>query len=338
MGRIAIIGAGSIGCHVGARLAAAGAAVTLVGRPRVLDEIRTHGLGWSDLRGGGGRVAATAVTLSEDMAAAATARLVLVTVKSADTAAAAASLAPVLAPSAVVWSLQNGLRNMPALRAALPGRPVLAGMVPFNVVPRGGGLFHQATQGALDGEQHPALEPWRAPFAQAGLPVALHADMPAVQWAKLLLNLNNAINALSGLPLLEQLSQRDWRRCMALAQSEALGLLLQAGQPLARLTPLPPRWLPGLLRLPDGLFLRLAQRMLAMDPLARSSMSEDLARGRASEVDDLNGEVVRLALRLNRHAPVNRTLVRLMREAEAGGQRHWRAEALLATLQAAAQG
>lgn len=335
MGRIVIMGAGSIGCHVGARLAAAGAAVTLVGRPRVLDEIRTHGLAWSDLRGGAGRAAAAAVTLSEDVAAVAAAALVLVTVKSADTAAVAESMAPMIGPSTVVWSLQNGLRNVPALRAHLPGRPVLAGMVPFNVVPRGGGLFHQATQGALDAELHPALEPWRAPFAQAGLPLTLHADMQAVQWSKLLLNLNNAINALSGLPLLEQLSHRDWRRCMALAQSEALGLLRQAGQPLTRLTPLPPGWLPGLLRLPDAVFLRLAQRMLAMDPLARSSMAEDLSRGRPSEVDDLNGEVVRLALRMNRHAPVNRSLVRLMREAEAGGRRKWLAADLLAALTAA---
>ncbi len=332
---IVIVGAGSIGCHVGARLAGAGAAVTLVGRPRVLDEVRAHGLAWSDLRGGGGRVPASAVTLSEDIASAAPAALVLVTVKSADTAAVAQRLAPVLGATAVVWSLQNGLRNVPVLRAHLSGRPVLAGMVPFNVVPRGGGLFHQATQGDLDAESHPALKPWRALFAQAGLTLSLHADMQAVQWSKLLLNLGNAINALSGLPLLEQLSQRNWRRCMALAQAEALGLLRLAGQPLTRLTPLPPGWLPGLLRLPDAVFLRLAQRMLAMDPLARSSMAEDLSRGRPSEVDDLNGEVVRLALRLNRPAPVNRMLVRLMREAESGGRRQWTAAGLLATLQAA---
>ena len=329
---IAIVGGGSIGCHVGARLAGAGATVTLVGRPRVLDEIRAHGLAWSDLRGGQGWVDAAAVTLAEGMAAAAAAALVLVTVKSADSAEVARALQPVLAPGAVVLSLQNGLRNLPALRAGLPGHKVLAGMVPFNVVARGQGLFHQATAGALDAEDDLALHPWQAAFASAGLPLALHADMSAVQWAKLLLNLNNAVNALSGLPLKAQLAQRDWRRCMALAQAEALALLGQTGQPLARVTPLPPGWLPGLLRLPDALFLRLAQRMLAMDPLARSSMADDLARGRPSEVDDLNGEVVRLAQRLGRQAPVNQTLVRLMHEAQAGGRREWTAPDLLAAL------
>ena len=79
-------------------------------------------------------------------------------------------------------------------------------------------------------------------------------------------------------------------------------------------------------------------RMLAIDPHARSSMADDLARGRPSEVDDINGEIVALARRRGRDAPVNARLVALMREAEAGGRKQWDGAQLLAQLRAASEG
>lgn len=162
--------------------------------------------------------------------------------------------------------------------------------------------------------------------------------MRPVQWAKLLFNLNNAINALANLPLKAELSQRAYRRCLAMAQSEALGLLAAAGLRAAKLTPLPAAWIPRLLALPDGLFARVGGRMLAIDPLARSSMSDDLAAGRATEVDWINGEVVRLAGRLGCVAPVNARLCALVHDAERRAARPaWAGEALLAELRRAAQ-
>ena len=195
---------------------------------------------------------------------------------------------------------------------------------------RGQGVFHQGTEGALEVERHAALAAFEGTFAAAGLPLAQHSDLLPVQWAKLLLNLNNSVNALSGLPLKEQLSQRSFRRCVALAQQEALALLRDAGIRPARLTPLPPALIPKLLSVPDWLFARLANRMLAIDPLARSSMWEDLEARRTTEVDWLNGEIVRLAGRQGRTAPVNARLLALVRAAETGGERHWDGEALLA--------
>jgi len=110
------------------------------------------------------------------------------------------------------------------------------------------------------------LAGFESSFVAAGLPLVQRSDLLPVQWAKLLLNLNNSINALSGLPLKEQLSQRDYRRCVSLAQQEALALLERAGIRPARLTPLPTGWIPTLLSSPDWLFARLANRMLAIDP------------------------------------------------------------------------
>lgn len=336
--KICVFGAGSIGCYVGGRLAATGSAVQFIGRPRLARELSATGLRLTDWEGADLRVPAAELHFATTPQAAADADLVLVTVKSAATDEAGAELATVLKPGAVVVSFQNGLHNAELLRQRLPGRTVLTGMVPFNVLNRGGGAFHHGSEGRLEAEEHPALERFLPAFAKAGLPLELHAQMLPVLWAKLLLNLNNAVNALSDLPLKEELSQRAYRRCVAMAQEELLGLLDTAGVTPAKLTPLPPHWIPKLLGVPDFLFRRLASQMLEIDPLARSSMWEDLQAGRKTEVDFLNGEVVKLAHAQGRQAPVNARLMSLVHQVEHGGQRQWSGEALLRELRRARAG
>lgn len=331
MTEICIYGAGSIGCYVGGRLAAAGSRVTFVGRERIAREVREHGLHLTDWRGADLKVAPGAVRFATDPSAAADADLVLVTVKSAGTQDAGRELERFLKPGAIVVSFQNGLHNAETLRQELANRFVLTGMVEFNVVHRGGGAFHHGSEGGLECEDHPGLARFLPAFDAAGLPLKRHRDMRGVQWSKLLLNLNNAINALAGVPLKEELSQRAFRRCIALAQREGLALLDAARIEPAKLK-LPPKLIPTLLSVPDFVFHRLAAKMLAIDPLARSSMWEDLEAGRATEVDYLNGEVVRLAESLGRKAPVNARLVELVHAAEKGGRRDWRGDELLAEL------
>lgn len=314
---LVVFGAGAIGCWVGGRLASGGARVSLIGRARVLDELAA-GLQVSDL-GGASRMVHCATTT--DPARAARSDLVLVAVKSAQTAAVGAELAAILPAGATVVSLQNGVRNAEVLRAALPGCRVLAAMVPFNVVRVAPGHYHRASGGELRIDADPAAAPLHAACAAADLALEARRDMPAVQWAKLVMNLNNAINALSGLPLARELADRRYRRVLAAAQREALAALAAAGLPVARLTAVPPRWMPHVLGLPDPVFRVLARRVVAIDPAARSSMWDDLEAGRATEIDYLQGEVVALAQRVGRPAPVNAALVRLIRAAEAGGRR-----------------
>ncbi|MBY4865854.1 2-dehydropantoate 2-reductase [Burkholderia sp. Bp9017] len=332
---VCVFGAGAIGCYLGGRLAATGADVTFVGRARIAEAIRAQGLTLTDQRGYRAQLVPADIAFSTDPAVAAAARLVLVAVKSAVTQEAAAQLAGVLRPGTVVISFQNGLHNADVLRDALPQATVLTGMVPFNVIERGPGAFHQGSAGVLAADASPALQPFADAFARAGLPLALHRDMRAVQWAKLLLNLNNAVNALANLPLHDELSQRAYRRCLALAQREALHWLAHAAIRPARLTPLPSAWLPAVLGLPDPVFRALCGRMLAIDPLARSSMSDDLAARRATEVEWINGEIVRLAARFGAQAPVNARLCALVHAAEAAAARPaWHGEALWAELSA----
>ena len=338
MTKIFIYGAGSIGCYVGGRLLAAGSDVTFIGRARVAGQLRDRGITLSRHDDSRWQVPSERIDVSTDAATAAAADLVLVTVKSAATPAAAAELANVLRPGAIVVSFQNGIGNADVLRAALPRHTVLEGMVPFNVVERGPGAFHQGSGGELEIRHTPAMQPFVDAFRKAGLPLIQHADMLPVQWAKLLLNLNNAINALANRPLKEELSQRAYRICLAMAQEEALALLKRAGIRPVKVTPLPATWIPRALRLPDALFERVGRAMLTIDPLARSSMSDDLAAGRATEIDWINGEVVSLAKRLGQTAPVNERLCELVREAERAEVRpSWSGEALLGELRTVAK-
>lgn len=328
MTRMAVFGAGAIGCWVGGRLSAGGADVTLIGRSRVMSEL-ANGLRVVELHGAAQDVKPV---LATEPSAAATANLVLVTVKSAATADAARELAGVLAKNAVVVSLQNGVRNVSVLRDALPEHRVLAGMVPFNVVRRSAGVYLRASGGTLMFQAHDAIAPLSEACLKANLAFELRDDMPAVQWSKLVLNLNNAINALSGKPLAEELSDRDFRRCLAACQQEALTLLEAAEQPLARVTPLPTAWIAKMLTVPNGVFKLLGRRVVAIDPHARSSMWDDLEAKRPTEVDYIQGEIVALANRLGRQAPVNARLVGLIKEAERGGKRNYTGAELWAAL------
>lgn len=328
--RIAIYGAGMIGNYLGGRLHQH-ARVRFIARPHVAATLNQHGLTLSDLRGHRQHVAPDALDIRTQADAVRDADLVLVTVKSAATMDVAHELADALGPETIVISFQNGVRNTAELRAALPGHTVLAGMVPFNVTQPTAGHFHQGSSGELIVERSAALESFAPIFAASGLPLQQQEDMQAVLWAKLLINLNNPLNALSGLPLREELAQRRWRQCLALLQREGLRILDAAGIRPAQLTTLPARWLPNVLSMPDALFHRIAARTLAIDPLARSSTWDDLQSGRRTEVDYINGEIVALAASKRLRAPANACVVALIREAEQSYVR-WDAEPLLKAL------
>ena len=312
-GRVLVMGAGAVGCWIGGCLAAAGVPVTFVGRPRVLDALRQHGLTLTDLDGGTRAASPGQLDLQQTPPAGSQAALVLLCVKSGATAAAAAELARALPAGALVVSMQNGISNAALAQAHAPALTVRAGMVPFNVVELGPGRYHRATSGTLAAQDHPALRVWQPLFEAAGVPLTLHADLAPLQWGKLLLNLNNPVNALSGLPLRAQLLDRDHRACMAALIAEALAALKAAGIAPAKLTPLPPAALPTALRLPTPIFRLLAFRMLRIDARARTSMAEDLTQGRPTEIDALCGEVVRLAHAHGTAAPANERISELVR-------------------------
>jgi 2-dehydropantoate 2-reductase len=312
---IGIAGAGSIGCFVGGMLAAGSKRVALLARPRVIAEIEQNGLRLTSFDGFDQRLAANKFALSENPQCFADAAIVLVTVKSADTASMAETIAQHAPQDAVIISLQNGVSNLALLREKLPGRRVLGGMVPYNVIALGEGRFHRATSGDIVIEQDEAGTSEK--LSVPGLTMRATKNIEGVQWGKLLLNLNNALNALADLPLRRQLAQRGWRRLYADQVAEGLAAIRAEGIHPVSPAPLPMSWLPALLRLPDPVFEVVLGRTMKIDPEARSSMWEDLQRRRRTEIDYLQGVITEIADRRGLAAPLSRRIVELIRKAEA---------------------
>jgi 2-dehydropantoate 2-reductase len=146
---IAVAGAGSIGCFVGGMLAAADRQVRLLARARVIGEIQSHGLRLTSFDGVERQITPAQLKISEDPSVLNDAGVVLVTVKSTDTPEIATILAEHTRADATIVSLQNGVGNVSVLRERLPGRRVLAAMVPFNVIALGAGRYHRATSGDI---------------------------------------------------------------------------------------------------------------------------------------------------------------------------------------------
>jgi 2-dehydropantoate 2-reductase len=328
---ILVMGAGTVGCFVGGSLLAAGVRVAFIGRPRVLNALAEHGLTVTDLDGARHYIPADRLLLADGVPAGLRPALVLLAVKSGATAEAAAELAAALPAGTPVLSLQNGISNAAVAAEAAPGLRVLPAMVPYNVAEIGPGAFHRGTVGRLAVQADAVLASWTAVFERAGVPLDPHADLRSIQWGKLLLNLNNPVNALSGLPLRDELLQRGYRRCLAALMDEALDALRRAGIAPAQLAAVPARRLPAILRLPTSLFRLAAARMLRIDAKARSSMADDLALGRPTEIDAFCGEVVRLAQTHGGAAPRNAKMVELLQAWPERAQR-WSPQELLSTL------
>jgi len=312
--KIVIAGAGSIGCYVGGRLLQAGRNVHFLARDRIKQELETHGLKLTDFNNDAFEAQQESLNIFTSPDCLAEADIILVTVKSGATLDIAKDIERLAPETAVIVSLQNGVTNADKLRQAVDGRSVVAGMVPFNVVQMGEGRFHQGTSGAIVVEAGtPGL---KASLTAPPLEIEEADNMPAIMWGKLLLNLNNALNALSDMPLRQQIEDRAWRGLLADQMAETLSVLSAAGIKPKSALPLPPGLLPHLMRLPTPIFRVIAARMLDIDPLARSSMWEDLQRGRFTEIDELQGAVITLADQNGRSAPICTRISALIKDAE----------------------
>jgi len=310
-----ILGAGAIGCFVGAHWAKAGQAITLIGREKTFDGFRDAGL---RLTGGlSVDVSTRALTLTADPASLQEADLIVVSTKSTAIDAVIDDLKTFAKIDTPVISLLNGLDPVRRLRAAFPNRNVLSGMVPFNVVWRAPEHLHRSSAGVLAIERSDVTADLQRSVERSGAPVALHDDIEAVQHGKLLLNLVNPINALSGISLHAMLSKSGYRKIYSAVLGEALGVYRDAGVSFQKVGPIHPALAVRLLRLPDWFFNATLLRLQKIDRNSMTSMAWDLAAGRQTEIEMLNGEILRLARMSGGEAPLNGALVDLVRSATA---------------------
>ncbi|MET3376043.1 2-dehydropantoate 2-reductase [Variovorax boronicumulans] len=301
--KVAVMGAGAVGCYYGAMLARAGHEVVLIGRPSHVEAVRANGL----------RLETKAfdeqvrLEASTEAGAVQGADLVLFCVKSTDTESAAAQIQPHLAPGALVLTLQNGVDNDARVRAALPSHDVAAAVVYVATEMAGPGHVKHHGRGELVIAPSRRSDEVAQALIAAGVPTQISDNVRGALWAKLVLNCAyNALSAVSQLPygeLVQGTGVTDVIRdvvaeCLAVAKAEGVVI-------------------PGDV---DAAVRGIAQSM----PSQYSSTAQDLARGKRSEIDHLNGLVVRRGEVLGVPTPANRVLfvmVKLLesKQPQAGG-------------------
>lgn len=315
---VVILGAGAVGCYLGAHWAAEGLPVTLFGRDRLLNLSET-GFGVINGPRFSGAELAENPKITRDPEILATAGLIVVTVKSTALDAAIALIRTHSTPGTPVLCLLNGVAPARRLERALPEHKISSGMVPFNVVWSDGNTLRRSSVGQVVLERSPAGEDLTRHISSKN--IHLSNDIRAVQYGKLLLNLNNPVNALSGKSLYNQLRERPYRLVYAAALQEALDVYEGAQIAHKKSGSLPAHRIIQMLRAPDWLFNNLALRLQKLDPQSQTSMAQDLVAGKPTEIDTINGEIVDLATATGQIAPVNTRLVELIKTASTGGQK-----------------
>lgn len=290
---IAVMGAGAVGCYYGAMLAQAGHKVTLIARAHHAAAMMHDGL----VLERDGKTTAIAVQASADVAALRGAALVLFCVKSNDTQTAGAAMAPYLAADTAILSLQNGVDNAERL-AALLGREVAPAVVYVATEMAGAGHVKHHGRGELVLGPSARNEALAEMFNQAGVPVSISSNVIGALWAKMILNCAyNALSAISNLPYGVLVQREGVSAVIAQAVAECLALT-------ARLD----------ITVPGDIWAAVRQIAETM-PTQFSSTAQDMARGKATEIDYLNGYVVRRGAEFGLNMPTNlvlHTLVKLL--------------------------
>ncbi|MEM5369689.1 ketopantoate reductase family protein [Paraburkholderia azotifigens] len=292
--KIAVMGAGAIGCFAGGLLARAGHDVTLVGRQNHVSAIRRDGL----------RFESAAfdefiqVDACTDASGIAGAELILFCVKSTDTEEAAAAIKPCVSPSAVIVTLQNGVDNAERVRSIISCEVLAAAVYVGSEMPGAGHIRHNGG-GDLIVEPGQASDRLARVLSAAGIATTISANVRGALWEKLMLNCAyNAVSALVQLPFGELCrrggaavasAMRDIvAECIAVASADGVNMSRNVDETVARI----------MATIPAGQY---------------SSTARDVATNRPSEVDHLNGHIVRRGAALGVATPVNHLLLMMVR-------------------------
>ncbi len=294
--KVAVMGAGAVGCYFGGMLARAGHEVVLIARPQHVEAIARDGL----------RMETTSfeeqvrLAASSEPSAVHGAELVLFCVKSLDTESAGALMRPHLAPDALVLCLQNGVDNAERLRSVLTGTAVAAAVVYVATEMASPGHVKHHGRGELVIE--PAIsrsissEAVAQALIAAGVPTEISGNVRGALWAKLILNCAyNAVSAIAQLPYGRAVAGEGIRDVMRDVVAECLAVAQAEGVQVA------------------GDVHAAVAKLAASMPSQYASTAQDLARGKRTEIDYLNGLIVRRGEALGVATPANRVLWALVR-------------------------
>ena len=293
---IAVMGAGAVGCYMGAILAKAGHAVTLIGRPQHVEAVGQSGLLLESKSRFTGHVPMQATTEPDGVAGA---DIVLFCVKSTDTEATGRQIAPYLGDRTAIICLQNGVDNAERLRAVIGHTTIPAAVYVATEMAGPGHVKHHGRGDLIIGASLDSDRIAEA-FTASGIPTVVSDNAIGALWSKLIVNC--AYNALSAIPQLpygrlletdgvKEVMQDVLNECLAVARAADVTVPPETAQTVANLA--------------------------ASMPNQYASTAQDLARGKPTEIEHLNGYVVRKGDALGAPTPVNRTLLTLVRLIEA---------------------
>lgn len=299
--KIAVMGAGAVGCYYGGMLARAGHEVVLIARPQHVEAIQQSGLRM-ETRTFDERVRTAASTQASAIR---DAKLVLFCVKSTDTESAGAQMLAHLAPDALILTLQNGVDNADRLRAVLPQHEVAAAVVYVATEMAGPGHLKHHGRGELVIEPSSASQAVAQALGAAGVPTEISDNVRGALWAKLILNCAyNAVSAIAQLPYGKTVEGEGVREVMRDVVAECLAVANAAGVTVS------------------GDVHAAVDKLAASMPSQYASTAQDLARGKRTEIDYLNGLVVKRGEQLGIATPANRVLwalVKLMEKKRQAG-------------------
>jgi len=284
--RIAVMGAGAIGCYFGARLAKVGHDVTLIGREAHVEAMNRDGL-CLDL---GDTQDYLPVAAHTDPSAIAGSDLILFSVKSTDTVEAAEQIKPYLGESSVVLSLQNGVENVERLESILnhPVIPVLVYVATAMTAPGRVRYYGRGelVLGATD-QSSEVLDVLSA----AGIPTEISNNADGALWAKLIVNCAyNALSAIPHLPYCEMMKAPGVLNVMRSVVDECITVADACG-----------------VILPENIW-DMVLKVSETVPDQYSSTAQDLERKKQTEIDYINGFIVRKAQEHGIPAPTNQAL------------------------------
>jgi 2-dehydropantoate 2-reductase len=298
--KIAVVGAGAVGGYFGGLLARAGAPVTMIGRPAFVEAVAKNGLFLDTVQ----FQESVRVAASADLEAVRGAEIVLFCVKTTDNAATARAIAPLLAPGALVLSMQNGVDNVEQIGAAAAIDALPAVVYVAASVPEPGRVKHVGRGDLVVGPRNEKTERIAALFSRANVPCRISENIQGELWTKLVWNCAlNAVSALGRAKYGNIAASADAWKVVETAVYEVLAV--------ARAADIHP---PGLEDPKAALAgaLKIATQMAE----ALSSTAQDMNRGKRTEIDSLNGYVALRGAELGVPTPVNHALCALVKLAE----------------------
>ncbi len=314
--KYAVIGLGAIGGIIGGLLTKSGEKVILIGKKNQVEEINKKGL---KINGINNSIYVENVQVSTDFSLISDSEVIIICVKSQDTKYLANDLKKYIKKSALIISLQNGVKNSKIIKD-ITGNTAFSGIVLFNALYIKPGEVTLTLKGGLiletDSLYKETLESFIRLLIKSGIESKLVTNIEGYLWSKLIVNLQNAVTALTGQTIKESIINKDSRAVIIATMKEGLNILQKSKTPYNTLPDIDPKITIRRLTILNSVLLKLGSRILKLNANARGSMWQSLYRGRPTEIDYINGEIVNLAKKYNLESPINKKLVDLVKEAE----------------------